>query len=1048
MKIKRFILVAVVLLLGLYIYPPYAQAEDNATEWVIKVEGADGLKDTDWLKVRGKSDPYVIVYTFKKEEIATGIHFIDEALNLPEVPRLVEIGKTHVAKNTLKPRWNYKLKRSYQGAKKPSFLVFKIWDKDPLKSKFLGIAAIVDPKPGKVYNLPLKRRRPPPLMNWPGKRRMPGILTVEINSITPKVKVPVLLHKSPEAAKSMLEKAGFKVVAKTKIVSFLNPNIDRVVSQLPKPGKMASKGAKVTYYVGKEVTYSMPNIIGKDTRWARRLLKPPFRGISINYKAPPLDTPREKWLKVARQSPKPGTKISLKENIELTVFRPPADYKIVIPDVIGKELKEAKNSLNDAKVAGMRIEKKRIADMKQNGKIISQQPEPGKEIPWNVDSPVILTIGWYADGSTLYSAKLTKLGEKFEVTFTEKLSQNFRFFEITEPGYLVVTEASVPSSDDVNPLATYYDETTQGEYRQASDRAHHFPAAYRVTQGNWILKLDPEWKVEQDRKYEFTAQLVKEFDSAEPNNSFEKSAMIDPNAELTLGFIGGDDKDYYQFEIKRPGYLEIKLTKKPPEDTQDRLGSSVGISFGIYDEEKKKVGGSYLPNAQGLTAGKYYLAFEGEGDSWDSLPYTVDLTFHQQQDLGEPNDKKELAYNIKTGSSIPVAYDVQDKDYYLVESTEPGYALMQHDSKLPFTVPFYRYDDKGNQEGSMEYLPAAIRIDKTRLICIKPDTYETGYLVDSLPMLNIGFIPATTDKSEPNDTAQDATRIDLNRVVEALMLPRWEKDYYRFTASKTGTVFIEVDTPEDLPGELVAHLPIKGRVLSSDGETVIKDQFSFPLSLDVIPGDDYILELQQEPGLRRFCIQPYRLNIHDGSKEEAGDEKHPDKRYTTKNKDKQKCIDIAKQAYRHYLAKEYKEADKLYRKALDCLPNHPVIWNDFGATNYRLNDINVADSAFTKAIELNAKYALPWRNLAVISWNNENWQKGVERATKAAGLRHSDENLRYAAHAYIKLAVSKTGEERFRLLEQAAVYYRKMKELSESSRNNLAKIEKMLKMRQ
>ncbi len=1025
----------------------YGQQKDDNVEWRIRVISANGLKDTDWIKARGKSDPYVQVYVLDKEEMATGIRFIDDALNLPEIPRFVEIGKSRVIKNTLKPQWNYLIKKNYPVGKKPPVLMFKVWDKDPLKNEFLGIAAIVNPQPGITYNLPLKRRRPPPLLNWPGKLRMPGILTVKISSINPKVKVPNLLRKSPEAAKNLLEQAGFGAVEKTKLVSFPGSKIGRVVSQSPKRGQMVDKGTKVNYYIGKEVTYSMPNVVGKDKRWARRLLRPPFRHISINYKAPPLDAPRAKWLKVAAQTPKPGTKISQRENIELTILRPPADYKIVIPDVTGKNIEEAKNSLNDAKVAGIRIEKKRIADLEQNGKIISQNPKPGEEISWNAGKPVILTIGWYADGSSLHSAKLTEIGQKFEVTFTKKLSKNFRFFKIIEPGYLVITEESTPK-DDINPLVTYYSEITKGEFERKGGSVYYPPSAYRVTAGNCVVALDPEWEVETDKTYEFKAHFIKEFDFAEPNDSFEKATIIDKNAELAIGFIGGDDKDYYQFEIERPGYLEVKLNKRPSEDYESRLGSGLTARFDIYDEDKNKVGGRYLPNAQGLMPGKYFLVFEGEEESWDSLPYTIDLTFHQQQDLGEPNDTKELAYNVRTGDSIPVAYDVRDKDYYLIESDEPGYALIQHDSKLPFTVPFYRYDDKGNEEGSMEYLPAAVRIDKSRLICLKPDTYETGYLVDSLPMLNIGFIPATTDKSEPNDTAQDATTIELNKIIEALMLPRWEKDYYRFTGTETGTVFIEVDAPEDMPGELVSNLPIKARVLASDGETIIKDRFSFPLSLNVRPGDDYILELQQEPGLRRFCIQTYRLNIHDGSKEEKGDERHPDERYRTEYNDKKECIDIAKEAYQLYLAKEYKKADKLYRKALDCLPNHPVVWNDFGATSYKLGNIDAADSAFTKAIELDAEYALPWRNLAVISWDNENWQKGLQRASKAAGLRHSDENLRYAAYAYIKAAISKKGKEKLKLLRQAGVYYKKMKDLSGSSKKNLRKIENILKENQ
>ncbi len=51
-----------------------------------------------------------------------------------------------------------------------------------------------------------------------------------------------------------------------------------------------------------------------------------------------------------------------------------------------------------------------------------------------------------------------------------------------------------------------------------------------------------------------------------------------------------------------------------------------------------------------------------------------------------------------------------------------------------------------------------------------------------------------------------------------------------------------------------------------------------------------------------------------------------------------------------------------------------------------------------------------------------------------------DENIRFAAHAYIILAAKQKGTEKRTLLETAGQYYKKMNAISKESQENLDKI--------
>lgn len=137
------------------------------------------------------------------------------------------------------------------------------------------------------------------------------------------------------------------------------------------------------------------------------------------YEVPPINSKRKDWMWVRQQSPKEGQKNLLSDTaVDLLVWRPPEDFKLVVPDVIGSPVQGVWKTFYEACFPlNFRYERQKLADIESNNKIIAQEPAGGKVVARDDNTPIVLTIGWYVDGKSLYAAKPTNLDEPFEETF-------------------------------------------------------------------------------------------------------------------------------------------------------------------------------------------------------------------------------------------------------------------------------------------------------------------------------------------------------------------------------------------------------------------------------------------------------------------------------------------------------------------------------------------------------------------------------------------------------------------------------------------------------
>ena len=1010
-KKLNFILIALMVLFSCIVNQEWAQAA-SAT-WTVEIVSARGLKNKDW-GPEGKSDPYIEVYAYTgKEEL---------------------IGKTPLKNNTLNPTWQYKIIKTYPADQITARFAFVVWDHDRFGRNFLGVTTLNDATPGVEYQLNLHRRMRLGWPTFPGQFAMPGTLRIKINRTAPLVNVPNLKGNTDTRGRELLTAAGLKPARSGTAIVRRRNRVGKIVDQNPLPGKEVETGHMVYYHVGMLPTYAVSNVIGRDIRTARRMLGQ-FKRIKIIYKIPRVNTPRDKWLTIADQSPKSGPgRVIADTLIELTVIRPPKDYKLIVPNIVGESVDDAKTTLRQANMPRVQWTKQRTADEKKNNTIIAQTPAAGEEIPWSENDPLTIKVGWYADGQSLYAAKPTPIDIPFAVKFDKPDTATYRLVEINTPGYLTL-KSTGQGNRAITPLASYYRQ--ENGWTRVNHRWYPLPSAQRVTKGEWVVRIEPEiGESHSDIPCNFELNFMEEFDPAEPNNTIDQAVEILPDAQMVVGFIGENDSDYYRFEIKTPGYLEV-LSKElisPLIDSKKEHG--VDIHYSIFNQQKKGIGFYAPPATSYLIPGQYYIELVGQ-NGWNRLHYQFTLRFHEARDVGEPNNTPETAYKIQPGKSIPIAYSSGDEDYYLVNSDQPGYVVFNHDRNIPFDVAFYHYDSDGKGEGPTIYLPAAVRIDSKKLISLSTKSEDHKYIIDPPANLQVGFIPDEKDPFEPNDTPLKAAPIKLNQTIKALLLPRFDQDNYRFTVQNPGEIFCDMIKSE---GE---KIPIKGKLLSSDGKTEVIEELFLPCTINIKTPGTYILQFEQEPGFERLCQRQYQLTLRDGKKDAGDKERDVLTRYgTSKDTD---CIALAKEAYQFLLKLEYKQAKELYEKALQCLPENEVIWNDYGVSCYKLKENETAIKALKKAVELNKNYALAYRNLAVIAWQENDDERGRDMAVKAAGLDPIDENIRYAAHAYIILAEKQKGTEKRVLFEKAAQYYKKMKTIPRASQENLDKLEAFLR---
>ncbi len=947
--------------------------EQELGRWIITIRKAVNLKNRDWGKQK-LSDPYVQVVANDKESTTTW--------------------KTRVVRDSLNPEWNQEFVWHDTPAwQRGPLLRMTVYDDDPNLGPgaraFLGKTRFSVALSGEGgFRLDLRGKFDAGVM--------PGMLFISVRHEQEKsTVVPDAVGMPLKQAVADLRKRQLRFRTKTVFTSRPTGDAGRVFMQNPRPGTRVKPGHEVMLLIHRPMTRPMPSVKGLALDAARdrlAFLDVPPRIIRVHRQ-------QNSWFRVVAQSVPAGRRISLNTQVTLTCNIPGPDARVEIPKLAGLDAPAAEKMLRESYLQPEW--RKRESDFERNGKVVSQTPDPGTRVA--PGSRVAVTLGHWADGLGYYSARTVPMGQVEKFVFNKPGITQFRAVEIRQTGYLVLRKLNAPFTLKCN----FYNARSS---RSLEPRNRFFDQALRVTPGRWIFGVYAEFENDvSEQPAMVKVDFVSEFDRAEPNDTFAAATPLVPDARLEIGFAGTNDRDFYSLSLARGGYIKIKLDHAFIRQRK----RTVIPRLWIYDARRRKIHCGGVDVVRWLAAGAYYLKFECENsrEQFDDKPYAVDVSFMGDPDHMEPNDTPRIATPVKLPASLNVCYHTGDRDCYRLQSGVPGYAVFSHCRDLGFAVMLRQQDHAGDWS-RRRHLPCAVRVGGQTVVELSPEM-RADYYVENATPLNILWIPGQDDPYEPNDNLAQARPLLLGQAVTALSLPADDIDTYSFRLSAGSKVVLEVLEKED-------KVVLQARLFNRGGVKRGGNLY-LPATVD-LPAGQYLVQVFQEPGLQGLHLQPYRFRVRLA--DIPADRQATGSRYrsvSTPDTAVRQGIDLAREAYKRYLAGKYQEAIDLYLRAGKLAPRIAAIWNDLGASYFHLGRTAEARTEFIKAAKLNPGYALAWRNLAVLHGKQGDFARALPLSDKAVRLEASADNLRYAGYTYF-FAGAKDPAKRRDLWSQAADY--------------------------
>lgn len=189
------------------------------------------------------------------------------------------------------------------------------------------------------------------------------------------VVVPNVIGKHENEAVQLLKKEGFDpAISDTSFVE--NISKDHVFLQKPEPGKIVKEGRTVYLFVsGGEQIVSVPVLKGKsliDSKFALERV-----GLKLGYvNEVASNYPRDM---IFDQQYVEGTPLKKGKTVSVTLSTGSASGDIIVPDLIGKSLTQARIILNDSSLTVGKINYQISSTLLPNT-ILDQYPAPGNKL--------------------------------------------------------------------------------------------------------------------------------------------------------------------------------------------------------------------------------------------------------------------------------------------------------------------------------------------------------------------------------------------------------------------------------------------------------------------------------------------------------------------------------------------------------------------------------------------------------------------------------------------------------------------------------------------
>jgi serine/threonine-protein kinase len=209
-------------------------------------------------------------------------------------------------------------------------------------------------------------------------------VTLTVSAGPGSAKIPSVAGEGEEDATRKLEGTGFEVAVER--VNSDAVAAERVIRSEPGGGKTATKGSTVTLFVSRgPKLIAVPVVVGSQRETAVQRIR--SRGLQPSVSEEESSEPKGR---VVRQSPDAGSKVEPGSTVAIVVSKGEEEETAKVPNVIGKERREAVEAIRAAGLTP-EVEEEETEVPSQVGRVIDQFPPPGSE--QEPGSTVTITVG-------------------------------------------------------------------------------------------------------------------------------------------------------------------------------------------------------------------------------------------------------------------------------------------------------------------------------------------------------------------------------------------------------------------------------------------------------------------------------------------------------------------------------------------------------------------------------------------------------------------------------------------------------------------------------
>ena len=250
--------------------------------------------------------------------------------------------------------------------------------------------------------------------------------------------------------------------------------------------------------------------------------------------------------------------------------------------------------------------------------------------------------------------------------------------------------------------------TGQNDYFTATGNANALSTKYGVPAGTYYVIVGKYSKYDYSaNKYMLNVNFTVASDwETENNNNKDYADNMNVNQDINGALSTSSDVDWYSFEIKQRGYLQVSFEhiflSSPVDYWQVNLYDTSGVNL-LIDGSYISIPGNENVSSRnyGVSPGKYYIAVKSKRYDYSGNDYSLKVNFTVASDWEmENNNSKNSASEVKVNEAINGAISTSDDvDWYRfsISSTSQIALVFNHevvDSSIALWH-IYLYDNTG-----------------------------------------------------------------------------------------------------------------------------------------------------------------------------------------------------------------------------------------------------------------------------------------------------------------------------------------------------------------